>query len=136
MTTLAEDLDDAKAAFARLCVHVERLQQENRRLRGDMSDEERIHRLTVLRDTLGLKRTGARIVLALWIRRAMIATPVLAEMVLPHNDRRGDELVLMRNHVNRVRKAIGHDAIEAERGLGYRLSDAMRAKVTDLLKDH
>ena len=123
----------SSAEVMRLQELVEDLQFENKRLRGRVVDSDTDDRLTILRRSLGLKKTAARLVLTLWKRDGSHSNETLALAILSERHPDSDKAVLVRMHVLSVRNAIGADAIETDRGFGYRLSDVMRAQVTALL---
>lgn len=109
------------------------LEEENAYLRGELgmlTDNDAVARI---RAALGIRTGAARLLFSLYRSNRTLPTWQLVALLPP--GRRGDETHLIKVYVSFVRKALGRDAVETTWGIGYRLTQVGRGKLSIILGD-
>lgn len=109
------------------CLHCQRYQREIARLEAVLERESGLEKIGALQAALGLSLTEARITMQLYGHAATLSNWLLIDALGLATDQS------LKVHVMRIRKALGMDAIQTLHRVGYRLTDAGRARVAALL---
>lgn len=108
---------------------IRRLQRENAALRAQLRAAD-IEPITCPSWAVGLTRQEAALIGALKACYPRVMDRLDIDEALPHHDHAADrDLGLAGILIHRVRKKVGHDAIENIRGCGWRLSAAFAARL-------
>lgn len=111
------------------------LEEENAWLRSELGLIQGADRLATVRRTFGLQPGDASLVLALYQAKGSVRNKLQLHEAIPavwvDHDDRGLKIIDVR--ICRLRKRLGHDAIETLWGQGYRLTAEGIAKVSEAL---
>ena len=127
-------IDDLTALRARVSELEEEIRASRRIAALDAEDDARVSLASQIKAKTRMRGVAPpRMAAALYLARRPLTTMHLCEMIPPQKARdRMDSIVYV--WACHVREALGRDAVQTHRELGYSLTDHGRAKIEELLK--
>ena len=127
-------IDDLTALRARVSELEEEIRASRKIASLDAEDDARVSLASKIKAATKMRGVAPpRMAAALYLARRPLTTDHLCELIPPQKARdRFDAIVYV--WACHVREALGRDAVQTHRELGYSLTDQGRAKIEELLK--